>query len=182
MSRILIIGYGNSLRRDDGFGWHLARSLQRAIYDPEVEIIACQQLTPDLAERIRCAQYVIFADACADGDTAGLSLRRLKVKRASSTKFSHVTSPETLMTMARTLYGAAPCASFLLTARTFDLGYGEELSADMSLVLDKAFDRVLALCAFLSPALAHLSPTSDDVLPMASPKRSVTIFTRGQYA
>ena len=60
--------------------------------------------------------------------------------------------------MARTLYGTGPCASFLLTARAFELGYSEELSPEMNEVSDKAFERVLALCAFLSPSLAHLSP------------------------
>ena len=158
MSRILIIGYGNSLRRDDGFGWHLARRLQKAIYDPDVEIIACQQLTPDLAERIRCAQDVIFADVCAEAMSSDLSLCRLKTKGKASAKFSHSANPQALVTLARTLYGAAPCASFLVTARGVRVGYGEELSPEMTEVSDKAFERVLALCAFLSPSLAHLSP------------------------
>jgi hydrogenase maturation protease len=156
--------------------------LQKAIYDPEVEIIACQQLTPDLAERIRCAQYVIFADASTEAMGSDLSLCRLKTKKTSSAKFSHAINPQALVAMARTLYGTAPCASFLLTARAFELGYSEELSPEMNEVSDKAFERVLALCAFLSPSPAHLSPECDDDLPLVSPPRSLTLFTRGQYA
>lgn len=182
MSRILIIGYGNSLRRDDGFGWHLARRLQKAIYDPEIEIIACQQLTPDLAERIGCAQYVIFADACAETMPSDLSLCRLKTKHSPSTKFSHSVTPQALLTMAQTLYGKTPCASFLLTAQAFELGYSEELSPEMVRVSDKAFERVLALCAFLTPNCADLSPHTGDDLPLVSPPRSLTVSKRGQYA
>ena len=46
MSHVLLIGYGNPLRRDDGFGSELAQRLQQEFSDANVEIIAAHQLTP----------------------------------------------------------------------------------------------------------------------------------------
>jgi len=155
MSHILIIGYGNPLRCDDGFGWHLGQRLQTEIQNSDIEIVACHQLTPDLAQRISGAQYVIFADATAEPVAAECSLQKLRTNQVASPDFSHHLDPQTLLVMAHTLYGASPCAAFLLTAKAHELGYGQEFSPQMERTLDKARARVLSLCEFLEPS-AHL--------------------------
>ena len=48
--KALIIGYGNPLRSDDGFGWHAGRLLAQALAGQEAEVITCHQLTPELAD------------------------------------------------------------------------------------------------------------------------------------
>ena len=50
MARSLIIGYGNPLRSDDGFGWHATQKLTIQLHYADVEIITRHQLTPELAE------------------------------------------------------------------------------------------------------------------------------------
>src|SRR5271169_1528567 len=50
--RTLIIGYGNPLRSDDGFGWHAGRLLAQSLADQDAKIITCHQLTPELAETL----------------------------------------------------------------------------------------------------------------------------------
>ena len=62
MARALIIGYGNPLRGDDGLGWRAAEQLAEIIPQSEAEVIACHQLTPELAEPISRARLVIFID------------------------------------------------------------------------------------------------------------------------
>jgi hydrogenase maturation protease len=66
MARVLIIGFGNPLRGDDGFGWHAAQRLCERLGSPDVQVIACHQLTPELAEDIGAAERVLFIDAARD--------------------------------------------------------------------------------------------------------------------
>ena len=51
MTRVLVIGYGNPLRSEsDALGWRVVAQLEAALQNlPEVEVHACQQLTPELA-------------------------------------------------------------------------------------------------------------------------------------
>ena len=54
---VLVIGYGNALRTDDGFGWHAAGRLAA---DPRLdgaEILQLHQLTPELALDISRAGF-----------------------------------------------------------------------------------------------------------------------------
>jgi hydrogenase maturation protease len=63
MPRILIIGYGNPLKSDDGLGWHAAQELSRELTPPGVKVIRAHQLTPELAEEASTAELVLFIDA-----------------------------------------------------------------------------------------------------------------------
>jgi hydrogenase maturation protease len=49
MARVLIIGYGNPFRSDDGLGWQIANELSRTNRSAETEVLPCHQLTPELA-------------------------------------------------------------------------------------------------------------------------------------
>lgn len=59
---ILVLGYGNTLRSDDGVGYRVAAAVHRW-HVPDVEGYTCHQLTPDLAAEIAPRQRVIFVDA-----------------------------------------------------------------------------------------------------------------------
>ncbi len=64
MTETLIIGYGNLLRGDDAVGCHAAHELEQHYRDdPEVEVIATQQLTPEMAEDVSRCGLVLFLDA-----------------------------------------------------------------------------------------------------------------------
>ena len=62
----LVIGYGNTLRGDDAVGQVVARALAGEAAIEGVEVIACHQLMPELAECIDAADLVVFIDAAAD--------------------------------------------------------------------------------------------------------------------
>ena len=59
---ILVIGYGNTLRSDDGVGPRVAMAVASREW-PGFNAIAVQQLTPELAEPLAAAELAIFVDA-----------------------------------------------------------------------------------------------------------------------
>lgn len=61
---ILIIGYGNNLRSDDGVGRYLAEIIEQQQL-PLVKALSVHQLTPELVLEIADSQAVIFIDAIA---------------------------------------------------------------------------------------------------------------------
>jgi hydrogenase maturation protease len=70
MRPLLIIGYGNPLRGDDGLGVEVACCLKEIIRDESVEVLSQHQLMPELADPVSRASLVVFVDARV-GDTPG---------------------------------------------------------------------------------------------------------------
>ncbi len=121
---LLVIGYGNTLRRDDGVGPKVAEAVA-ALALPGVRTLACPLLTPELADAVSQAGVVIFVDAAVD---APREVQRRKLAPAESSQvMAHAASPGTLLALARDVYGRAPEA-WWLTIPIEDLGIGEELS------------------------------------------------------
>ena len=81
---LLVIGYGNTLRRDDGVGPGVAEAVA-ALGLPGVQTLACALLTPELAEPVARAGMVVFVDAAVDAPRE-VQLRRLEP--ADSARFS----------------------------------------------------------------------------------------------
>ena len=142
MPRILIIGYGNPLRGDDAFGQEAAARLQDIILDPDVEILALHQLTPELMEAVSRAERVLFIDA-RDGPAPGeISLEPLEPQAESSAAFTHFSTPAGLLAGALALYGKCPAATLLTAgAAGFDLGAG--LSDPVRRALRETVDRAI---------------------------------------
>lgn len=124
MSAILVIGYGNELRRDDGLGPKLAAAIEQSRLS-RVKVMRCHQLTPDLADPISKAGHVVFIDASVDGSSE-VQVRQLKSEPPSGL-LAHASKPSALLALSRALYGAAP-PCWWITLPAFDLGFGEELS------------------------------------------------------
>ena len=121
---ILVIGYGNTLRRDDGVGPGVAEAVA-ALALPGVRTLACPLLTPELAEPVSQARMVLFVDAAVDAPRE-VQLRML-APAESSQIMAHAASPATLLALARDVFGHAPEA-WLITIPVEELGIGEEFS------------------------------------------------------
>jgi hydrogenase maturation protease len=121
---LLVIGYGNTLRRDDGVGPKVAEAVG-ALALPGVRAMACALLTPELAEAVSQAAIVIFVDAAVDAPRE-VQMRQL-APAGSSQIMAHAASPATLLALARDVFGHAPKA-WWLTIPVEDLGIGEALS------------------------------------------------------
>ena len=58
------------MRGDDAIGCHAARALEQHFWnDPDVEVMAAQQLTPEMADDVSQREFVLFLDA-SFGDAA----------------------------------------------------------------------------------------------------------------
>ena len=127
MARILIIGYGNRFRSDDGLGWHAAKELERSLAFPnsEVEVIVRHQLTPELADNLNGATAVFFFDASCVGDPGSVNCRPVVLQPTFPQ--SHACSPEILLALTRQLHGETPQA-FVVSVCGESFEHGEKLS------------------------------------------------------
>src|ERR1017187_9377874 len=73
-AELLVVGYGNSLRRDDGVGLRVAEAIE-ALQLPGVRTLTCQLLTPEYADPMARVRRVIFVDAAVD-KTDGVHFRK----------------------------------------------------------------------------------------------------------
>ena len=131
----LVIGFGNRLRGDDGAGVWLAEQLQAQ--RTSMRVLACQQLTPELAAAVGAAGAVLFIDAsAADSEDCGEepSLRPIaaeQVAQAGAEPLSHGLSPTRLLALTSALYGNCPPAwELLIPGQVWEIG--EELSRSVA--------------------------------------------------
>lgn len=121
---LLVIGYGNTLRNDDGVGPRVAAEIA-AMKLPDVQILSCDLLTPELAEPISRADTVAFVDAAMDAPTE-VQLRPLAAADSSQI-MAHAADPRTMLALARDVFGHTPQA-WWLTIPVENIGIGEHLS------------------------------------------------------
>jgi len=140
-SYLLVIGYGNTLRRDDGVGPRVAAAVE-GLRLPGVLTMACPQLTPEVADPLSRAGAAVFVDASVERRGA-VRLRRLDPS-GSSQILAHAADPRVLLALARDAFGRAPKA-WMLTIPARELGFGERLSRPAALGLRDAVRAVRAL-------------------------------------
>jgi hydrogenase maturation protease len=130
---MLVVAYGNPLRRDDGVAWRVAGALDGST---DVAVHYAHQLVPELASRVGAAAGVLFVDA-AVGPTPGQVTVAEVTPQPDGSAFGHVLRPSGLLDLARCLCGHAPPA-MLLTITVRDVSFGMELSAAVEASLDAA--------------------------------------------
>jgi hydrogenase maturation protease len=127
---VLVIGYGNDLRSDDGAGRRVVE-LVEAMGLPHVETISTHQLTPELAERMAESRLTIFVDAvparALQARLVGPTVIRLRASRRLPTTLGHAPDPGSLLFLSRGLYGGRPRA-LLIAVPALSMDYGETLS------------------------------------------------------
>jgi hydrogenase maturation protease len=127
---IVLVGYGNPLRRDDGAGPALARMVAAWGGLNDLRVITPHQLVPELAEDLAApgVSAVLFLDACAGDCYGGTLVTIFPVGcEASFAAFGHHFTPSDLLLYAEFLRGA-PLPAWQLTIPGVDFGYGEGLS------------------------------------------------------
>ncbi len=137
--RVLVIGFGNPLRGDDGIGWNAADALARSIRDDRIRIMPCIQLTLDLAESIARAESVIFIDAAIDLAAGQLRMERLAPEAHGEESGTHHFDPRTLLMCAQVLYGRAPEALMITMG-----GASFDCRDEMSSAVRERFSLLLA--------------------------------------
>ncbi|MEZ4644237.1 MAG: hydrogenase maturation protease [Chloroflexota bacterium] len=144
MMQVLLIGYGNPLREDDGIGWAAATALSQPEHAVEgVTLITetMHQLLPELADPISQADLVVFVDAAVSGEPGDIQSEAIRPFPSPPGAFSHHVGPAGLLEMARDLYGRFPPA-YLFTITVANLGYGENLSPTVTAVLPELLHQI----------------------------------------
>ncbi len=143
---VLVVGYGNALRGDDGVGWHAA---DRLAEDPRLtgaEVLARHQLTPELAQDVANASLVVLVDVHAGGAPGSVQVQRIIPRQDRATAWSHHLDPAGLAGLAGALYGAVP-AIFLVSVGGVAFDDGERLSPAVRRALPGVVDAVALLVA-----------------------------------
>jgi hydrogenase maturation protease len=148
--RPLIIGYGNSLRSDDGVGWHVARARADDPRAAGIDVIAAHQLTPELAADLHLASRVVLVDALADlpGEPDPLPQGNCRISAldpgGATGPSSHHHTPTSLAALARELYGSVPPVT-LVGVGIASLEPGDTLTEPVASALPAIVDLILDL-------------------------------------
>jgi hydrogenase maturation protease len=146
MATVLILGYGNTLRGDDGLGPRAAEELRRRLASPCFDVRALHQLTPELADDLAAVSAVLFIDASAEGSPGELSVRQVTVP--ADAVVTHQMTPGALMALTESLGGSIPIGFALSIA-----GESFDLSEKLSPIVEAGLPALLEAAAGLAEAL-----------------------------
>ena len=152
---MLIVGYGNTLRRDDGAG---ALAARRLAADPRlqrdgVEVREAYQLLPEMALDLAGVTLAVFVDADAAGLPGSIDVHVIDPVTAARSDAdargepgasSHHVGGGEIVALAGTLGGQAPEA-VAIGIGVADMGLGEGLSPAVEAALPKVFEIVADL-------------------------------------
>ena len=127
--RLLVLGVGSSLRRDDALGPAIAAALAAAPLPEGVASRPVHGLVPELAVDLVDVDAVWFVDAAADRSLAQPTWARVAVgAMGPGSGGGHALGPAALLAWAEAWTGRAPEA-WMLALPADDFGLGEGWSA-----------------------------------------------------
>ncbi|MDY7010323.1 MAG: hydrogenase maturation protease [Planctomycetota bacterium] len=134
---VLVLGYGNPGRRDDGLGPALAAALEKSAIS-QVTVDSDYQLMVEDAAAAAEHDVVIFVDASINCDRA-FTFKRIEPKAEISFS-SHSVSPESVLGLAHKLFGAET-KGYILSIRGYEFeDMQESLTEAARANLDAALD------------------------------------------
>ena len=154
MAKVLIVGYGNRDREDDGVAWHIlqevAKHLGRPALDLETggldqlgespDLLCVLQLTPELSELIADYDFVCFVDAHTGDYPEDIRFGSINAGFQAS-PFTHHMTPQTCLALAETVCGRSPQAT-LVSVRGHRFGFSHTLSTQTALLADEAIEQI----------------------------------------
>lgn len=144
---VLVVGYGNPLRSDDGVGPVVAQRLVADARLPGADIRAEHQLTPELALDASRSSLVVLVDA-AEGSPPGEVASRWVAGGGADAQagppLTHHLDPASLLGLSRELFGTAP-PLVVVSVGTATTDVGEGLSPAVADAVGRAADAVVAL-------------------------------------
>jgi len=156
---ILIIAYGNSLRRDDGAGFVLAGLLERLLIDAGTEArrIECHQLTPELSLDIaeEGVSGVVFVDTRVIGPSDDFEIHtgRVTPPETASSAVGHNMDAAVVLAYAAALAEGPVPPAWLVTVPGLDFNHGEGLSEATEGVLRSAPEKLAGFVREVVPAI-----------------------------
>lgn len=155
MSRVIIIGYGNIDRGDDGAACAIINLLRGKwgiaplenfdtgmdALGREADSVFISQLLPEIMETLTDYDKVVFVDAHVGDDPTEIRCDRVAPEYAH-TIFTHHMTPAVLLAFLKTLYNREPEA-YLVSVRGYDFDFKQGLSSRTQSLLPAAVDRIL---------------------------------------
>lgn len=136
---ILIYGYGNPGRSDDGLGIAFSEKIEQWISEDNIKNVCVEtnyQLNIEDVEAIHNKKMVIFADA-SNEDINDISFTTINA--SPSVEYSmHSVSPSFILHLCNNLYNTMP-ESYLLHIKGYDWQMKEGLTSEAEDNLNKAF-------------------------------------------
>ncbi len=139
---ILLIGYGNTLRSDDGVGWYVADSIIGKLGD-RIDIIKADQITVEMTEDIKDRKLVIFVDAHVSDKDDWLKAEEI----FPDLKFgmtAHIFTPSALLALCEKIYNKCPKA-YLFSIKGINYDFGEKLSEQTKSSAETAVTQITEL-------------------------------------
>lgn len=153
MKKLLILGYGNPDREDDGVAWHILRALtiKLGLSSPEsyedefpefalIDFAFHLQLTPEMAEEVAFYEYVCFIDAHTGNIPEPVRLTDVESEFQNS-PFTHHLTPQSLISMCETIYEKKPDAA-LLSVLGHRFLFSRELSEETARLVPHAVELI----------------------------------------
>jgi hydrogenase maturation protease len=140
---LLVVGYGNDLRCDDGAGRHVADAIEEMEL-PGVMVRSVAQLTPELALDIAGRDCVVFVDASVD--TEALTHTAVAPGSGPGGVMTHHGDPSHLLSLVESV-GPLPAEATVISIPALNLGLGFDLSPATAAGVSSAIDLVAALAA-----------------------------------
>lgn len=124
--KVLVVGFGNTLRRDDGVGCLIAQEVA-AWQLPDVAVREEPLLTPDLTLALVDAETAFFIDARPDRPPSDVQVEYVEPLTEASPAMIHASTPQFLLGLCRAIFGRCP-SSWLVSVPAADFEIGEGLS------------------------------------------------------
>ena len=153
MKKLLILGYGNPDREDDGVAWHILRALTMRLglippesYEEEfpelapIDFAFYLQLMPEMAEEIASYPYVCFIDAHTGNIPEPVHLINVESEFQNS-PFTHHLTPQSLISICEAIYGKKPDAA-LLSVLGHRFLFSRELSEETAALVPQATELI----------------------------------------
>lgn len=153
MKKLLLIGYGNPDREDDGVAWHILHRLTTRLglvspesYEDEfpefasIDFAFYLQLTPEMAEEITFYDYVCFIDAHTGSIPEPVRLINMESEFQRS-PFTHHLTPQSLLSLCETIYAKKPEA-VLLSVLGYRFLFSRQLSEETAGLVPQAVELI----------------------------------------
>jgi hydrogenase maturation protease len=139
--KILVYGFGNPGRMDDGLGNEFSRLTEAWATAQNLTHVVCDsnyQLNVEDALEISAYDVVIFADATIEDEVEDYRFDILDPEKESIKYTLHAASPGYILELCNSLYGKFP-TTYLMRIKGYEWDFKEGLTAGALQNLDKAF-------------------------------------------
>jgi hydrogenase maturation protease len=153
---LLIAGYGNFDRQDDGAAWHILTQLAHKLEIPlpvspelfeftpggEIDLWFSLHLYPEMAEIVARYSFILFIDAHTGAIPEDLHIEDLH-NRPDTSPFTHHLTPEKLLNLTAIISQVLPPAR-LISIRGYSFGFSQQLSPQTQELVTQAVEHIFA--------------------------------------